>query len=99
MRTTSSFKFVGVLTLPKNLFPIVGAGKMPAFTKAAAFPSTNGSLLALKGWKTGWVVATAGFTLFGLVESALQDTPVGVISGVLKVCPAFVKRACCAGEI
>src|SRR5260370_23611282 len=49
MRTTSSFRFVGVLTLPKNLFPIVGAGKMPAVTNAVAFGSIMHAGMVLFG--------------------------------------------------
>src|SRR5260370_9197076 len=40
MRTASSLKVVGELALPKNLFPVVGAGKMPALSKAVEFGST-----------------------------------------------------------
>src|SRR5262249_28889602 len=37
MRTTSSRRFVGVLLVPWNRLPFVGAGKIPAVTNAAEF--------------------------------------------------------------
>src|SRR5262245_20415658 len=45
MRTTSSFRFVGVFAPPRNCpIPLagatVGAGKIPALISAVAFPST-----------------------------------------------------------
>src|SRR5258708_26465988 len=98
MRTISSFKFVGELLPPRNWFPTVGLGNMPAVRRAVELPSRNGSLLALRGWKIGWVEATVGTALLALLESALHDGPLAVITGVLKVSPAFVNRVCCAGE-
>ena len=79
-----------------NAEPLVAFGKMPAAIKAAELPFTKGSVLALKGWKIGWFVAINGFALLALLESALQDSApvVGLTRGVLKACPALVKKAC-----
>src|ERR1700736_6022033 len=49
MRTTSSFKFVGVLLGPLNMFPDVGAGKMPAFRSAAELGSIMHDGMVLVG--------------------------------------------------
>src|SRR5580692_5341378 len=89
MRTTSSFKLVGALALPKNLFPIVGPGKMPAFSKDEAFGSRNGRVLALNDANFGLLAAVA----FALT---VQDPEA---SGVLSGWPAVAKSCCCAGEI
>src|ERR1700686_5906596 len=87
MRTTSSFKLVGTLVLPMNLFPLVGAGKMPAVSRACALGlnSVVGILLPVKGCNTA-------------VCPFLSSQAPLVASGALRVWPALAYCAAVAGE-
>src|SRR5260370_15442254 len=49
LRTSSSFIFVGTVLLPRNLFRLVGAGKIPAVSNAVAFGSIMQDGIVLPG--------------------------------------------------
>src|SRR4029077_1257165 len=80
MRTISSRKFVGELLPPINVgFPLASTalafGKMPAFSRAVALPSSSvvGILLPVKGTRLELGTARVGFPLqFPLASGVLR---------------------------
>src|SRR5438046_2694360 len=86
MRTTSSFRLVGVAELPKNLFPAVGAGKIPALNKAVELGliMQEGILLPGNGepWTTPAGATPPGQLLKRTLEATCDDdgTLIGFVS-------------------
>src|ERR1700733_13123082 len=84
MRTISSLRLVGAVAAPLKMLPEVGAGKIPAFSKAVAFPLIMHEGMTLPGKWPPWTTPAGAAPPGQFANKTPGDTcaAVGTLIGV-----------------